>query len=225
MRRLNKEKIIERLDEIEAFTSMPGKDGDAIGMGLPGIDGEALDLMVKVARRKDGVKLLVERYAASRSVIIVGALGFILTERAKTTKLKDAYLLFEAIEKLNRGDNLRVLGMPLTALKFQIGIAEVWQQMPMPKSLYPYLQDCLEISGELVTLTDRGLSAGIQLDAIDVLLLMCEKRIYNLNFDEEQRKWLENKIRKIADDNPGSQSFQRDTSYFFDCLNKQSQKE
>lgn len=100
MRKLDKEKALETLSEIERLTSMPGKDGGAIAIGLPGIDGQASDLMVKIARRKEGLRLLVERYSASRSVIVVGALTHVLIGRAKSTTATDAYLLFEFIEKL-----------------------------------------------------------------------------------------------------------------------------
>ena len=79
---------------------MPGKDDGAFAIGLPGIDGQALDLAVKIARRKGGLRLLVERYGASRSVIVVGTLALMLADRAQSTKVKDAHLLFELIEKL-----------------------------------------------------------------------------------------------------------------------------
>ncbi len=201
---------------------MPGRNGGAIDIGLPDIDGEALDLMVKVARRKGGVKMLVEKYAASRSVIVVGALGFILTEKSKTTNLKNASLLFDAIEKLRKEENFKILGMPLTALKFQIGIAKVWQYTRMPESLYSFLRDCLEPSGKQISIIDQQSFDEIQLDAIDILRLMCEIKIYELNFDNEQRKWLENKMKKIVEANSDNETFQRNISYFFDCINNQT---
>lgn len=214
LRRLDKEKALERLDEIEALTSIPGMDRDAIDMRPPGIDGEALDLMVKVAQRKGGVKLLVEKYAASRSRIIVRALGGILLQRAKSTKLKDAYLLFEFIEKLQRKDVPGILGIT-TAIKFQIDLAGLWRHTPMPESLYSFLQHCLEFTSPKAKWKHRGLSDWVELGAVDLLWVMCEHKIYDLNFDEEQRKWLEDKVREIADSNPDNESFQRNASIFF----------
>lgn len=220
MSKLDQEKALETLDKIEGLTSQPGKDGTAIEIGLPGIDGEALDLMVKIARQKGGVKLLVERYAASRSQIIIGPLILILTNRAERTKLKNAYLLFEVIEKLQRKDKWGNLVTALTAIKFQIGLAKVWQHTRLPNSFYPFLQYCLDFSGAQANGVPRTLSDDVQLSAIDVLRTMCEMKIYILNFDESQRQWIEGKVREITDANASNKVFPRDASSFFDCVDK-----
>lgn len=221
MRRIDKEKILERLDEIEALTSIPGRDGNAYDIGLPGIDSEARNLMLKAARDKGSVKQLLEKYSGSRSVIIENALGSVLGRCTKRTKLKDAYLLFENIEKLQRKDIPAILGGTLSSIKVQIWRAKVWQQTPMPKILYPFLQHCLEFTSEKATWTHRGLADWVELGALDLLWTMCEHKIYNLNFNESQRKWIEDKIKEIAEANPDNKTFQRNTLYFFDCLNKQ----
>jgi hypothetical protein len=220
LRKLDKERSIKTLDKIEALTSIPGRDSNAYDIGLPGIDGLTLDLMVKVARRKGGVKLLVERYAASRSQIVVGAISGVLTRRAESVKLKDAYLLFEFIEKLQRKNHSSVLVTILTAVKFQIGLAKVWQYTRMPNSFYPFLQHCLNFTGVQANEIPRTLSDEVQLSAIDVLETMCKAKIYNLNFDESQRQWIENKVREITIVNSDNEMFQKDASYFFDCVDK-----
>jgi hypothetical protein len=220
VRRLDREKAIDTLEQIESLTSMPGKDGGAIAIGMPGIDGKSLDLMVKVARAKGGLELIVERYSASRSTIIAGALGLVLTEKSKSTNLKTAYLLFKFIEKLQRKDNSGILGATLTAIKFQILLARVWQHTQLPESLYPFLQHCLDFTGERANWMHRGLSDWVQLDAIDVLRAMCEVKLFDFNFDEQQRKWIEDKVKEIASLNAENATFQTHASNFFNCLQK-----
>ena len=185
---------------------------------MPGIDGKALDLVVKVARLKGGLKSLIERYGASRSVIIVGALALVLVRRAESTKLKDAYLLFDFIEKLQRKDNPSIMVTTLTAIRHQIGLAGVWQHTRMPESLYPFLQHCLDFIGAEANRIHRGLSDQVQMGAIDVLRMMCEAEIFNFNFDEGQRRWIKDKVKEIADLNAGSAMFQSCASSFFNCL-------
>ncbi|HEX8070940.1 MAG TPA: hypothetical protein VF546_13375 [Pyrinomonadaceae bacterium] len=218
MRRAEKEKALATLDEIERLTSVPGRDGGAVEIGLPGIDGRALDLMVKVARGKDSLKLLVERYSASRSVVIVGALLFVLLKRAESTTHKDAYLLFDFIENLQRKDNPGVLVTTLTAIGHQIGLAQVWQRTRMPESLYPFLQHCLDFAGVKANWIHRGLSDAVQLGAIDILLDMCRAKIFALNFAPEQRRWLESKAKEIADLNTDHAEFQARAASFLNCL-------
>lgn len=221
MRKLDKEKALETLDKIEALTSIPGRNGNAYDIGLPGIDGLALDLMVKIARRKGGVKLLIDKYAASRSQIIINAVIGVLVHRAERTKLKDAYLLFEFIEKLQRKDHSSLLVTILTAIKFQIGLVKVWQHTPMPNSFYPFLQHCLEFTGARAYGIPHTLSNEVQVSVIDILWTMCRMEIYNLNFDKSQRKWIEDKVRELVIANSDNETFQRNTAYFFDCINKQ----
>jgi hypothetical protein len=218
VRRLDREKALETLDEIEALTSTPGRDSDAIAIGMPGIDGKALDLMVKVARLKGGLKLLVERYSASRSVIVVGALIGVLVRRAESTKLKDAYLLFDFIENLQRKDNSSILVTTLTAIQHQIGLAGVWQHTRMPESFYPFLQHCLDFTGARANWIHRGLSDQVQMAAIDLLFDMCKVKIFDLNFNKEQCKWIEDKVREIASLSTDNAIFQTHVSNFFNCL-------
>ncbi len=217
MRKIDKVKALETLNKIKELTSTPGKDGGAIDIGLPGIDGQASDLMVKVARRKEGLRLLVERYSASRSVIVVGALTHVLVERAKSTIAKDAYLLFDFIEKLQRRDNSSVLVTVLTAVTYQIGLAKAWRQTKMPESVYPFLQHCLAFTGARANWIHRSLSDNVQLSAIDLLRVICEVDIYKLHFDDSQRNWIENKVREVVSANPDRERFQQGASYFFDC--------
>lgn len=220
MRKQDKEKISERLDEIEALTSMPDKDGYAIEIGLPGIDGEVLDLMAKAAKRNGGAKLLVEKYAASRSVIIVSALCGVLGQYTKRTKLKDAYLIFEYIEMLERKDSPGILGGILSAIKEQIRLTRIWQKTKMPDNFYPFLQHCLEFTSRKAKWKHHGLSDWVEIGAVDLLWTMCEAGIYNFNFDEKQRGWIENKIREIAAANLDNETFQLNTSIYFRLCSK-----
>jgi hypothetical protein len=220
LRRSYREKALETLDQIERVTSIPGKDGGAIEIGIPGIDGKALDLMVKAARGKDSLKLLVERYGASRSVIIVGAILLVLVKKAESTNLKNAYLLFQFIENLQRKDNSSILVTTLTAIQHQIGLARVWQRTRMPESIYPFLQYCLDFTGTRASWMPRELSDEVQLGAIDVLRAMCEVRILNLNFDHAQHSWLEHKAKEIASLNAENATFQTQVSNLLNCLQK-----
>jgi hypothetical protein len=218
LRRVDREKALETLDHIEAVTSVAGKDGAAAEIGMPGVDGEALELVVNVARHKGGLKSLIERYGSSRSVIIVGALALVLVRRAERTKLKDAYLLFDLIEKLRRKDNPNILVTILTAIRHQIGLARVWQHTRTPESLYTFLQHCLAFPGVRANPKHRGLSDQVQAGAIDVLRIMCEAGIYDLNFDGGQRGWVEDKVKEIAKLNTRNAIFQTCTSSFLNCL-------
>ena len=218
MRRVDREKALETLDEIERLTSLPGKDGHAIEIGIPGIDGNALDLMVKVARLKGGLKLLVEKYSASQSVIIVSGLVLILVRRAESTNLKNAYLLFEFIENLQRKDNSSILVTTLTAIRHQIGIAKVWHHTRMPESLYPFLQHCLDFTGAKANWIHRGLSDDVQMGAVDVLRTMCEVKTFDFNFSQEQRRWIEAKVGEIGNQNTNHPIFQTSVSDFLNCL-------
>lgn len=223
MRKQDQEKIFATLDKIEELTSVPDRNGGAIEIGLPGIDGEAFDLMVKIARERGGVKLLVEKYAASLSQIIVGALLLVLTDRAKRRRLKNAHLLFDFIGKLQLKDRWGILVTTLTAIKFQIGLAKVWHRDPMPDSCYPFVQYCLHFTNAQADSKSSSLSDEVQLNVIDVLWTMCKERIYNLNFDEAQRRWLEDKVREIQGANSGNEMLQKDVLYFFDCIDKQNE--
>jgi len=221
LRKLDKEKALETLSEIERLTSMPGKDGGAIAIGLPGLDAQAFDLAIKIARRKGGLTLLVEKYSASRSQIVVGVLALMLTERAKRKKPTEAYLLFEFIEKLQRRDHSSVLVTVLTAIKYQIGLAKAWRHTKIPESVYPFLQHCLAFTGARANWIHRSLSDDVQLSAIDLLRTMCEADIYNLNFDDSQRNWIENKVKEVVSANSEKDWFQQGASYFFDCVVQQ----
>ena len=88
----------------------------------------------------------------------------------------------------------------------------------MPESIYPFLQHCLAFTGAQANWIDRTLSDDVQLGAIDLLRTMCEENIYDLNIDDAQRSWIEDKVREVVAANAGNEMFQSDASYFFDCL-------
>lgn len=216
--KISEEKALETLDKIEALASTSGTDGNVISTGMPDVDVSALELMIKVARRKGGVELLVKKYAASHSRDVIGALVLILVQRAEKTKPKDAHLLFEFIKKLQLKNDLGILVTTLTSVQNQIGLAKVWQNAKMPENLYQFLQHCLEFKEEQATRGDRKLANQVQLSVVGLLLLMCNVQNYDLNFNESQRKSLEDKIKEITTINSEDEILRADASYFFQCL-------
>lgn len=197
---MNQAEALKRLDEIERRDPDPTFDRDGVGK-----------IMETLGATPEGLRLLVDRYAASPSANIVAQLALLLSLKSGHCTVETAPVVFEFASKLQRSDLESVLMSTLNAMKNQIGFGPGWGESPdAPKVLFPFLANCLTFKGRLDDLVHYA--------AVELVTSICWCGTLETTFTKDQFEWIRQRVVELSDTD--NELLRDEIKQFNECLSE-----